>query len=217
MFVGKERTSHSSFAEAIHDLPVEFVSATDGREALALIEEQDFVAVVLDVAMLAAGELHLLQRLLEMRPDIPLVVFGSDTRLLEVAGEMKAAGVTSVEVPSDRNELRSLLVRLLRPTHLPRDGQGRYAASLERARQCADRGCLAAAVIHLRNAIALNPERPEAYHLLGVMRERFGQFDLARKCYRIALLLDPAFEPAATALERLCILPHRTTPSVYSA
>lgn len=66
--------------------------------------------------------------------------------------------------------------------------------------------------VHRRNTIALNPERPESYHLLGVLRERYGEFELARKCYHIALVLDPTFEPAALNLERLCILPHRIHP-----
>jgi len=188
------------------------VSATGGRETLALVEQQDFVAVVIDVATLATDERELPQRLFELRPDLALVVLGSDSRLLAIAGAIMSPGVTVVEVPPDKDCFRSLVVRLLSPRQLQLDGQSRYATSLERARECIERGHHEAAVVHLRNTIALNPERPESYHLLGVLRERYGEFELARKCYHIALVLDPTFEPAALNLERLCILPHRMHP-----
>lgn len=57
-FVGKDQSNHSSFAETISDLPVEVVWAAGGREALALLEDHDVVAVVIDVATLATDELE---------------------------------------------------------------------------------------------------------------------------------------------------------------
>ena len=91
--------------------------------------------------------------------------------------------------------------------------QSAYTTHLDLAEQALKRGALEAALADLKRALALIPERPEAYHLLGVVRERYGDFHLALKFYRIALTLAPTYEPSARSLERLCTPPwHRRRP-----
>jgi tetratricopeptide (TPR) repeat protein len=208
IFVGKDPASSSLFAESVQDLPVEVVPLTTGHDALALVEQQHLLAVVIDVATLAAEERDLPQRVYTLRPNIPLLLLGSDSCSPAIAGAVMGVEGATVVMPPDRNHVRKVIARLLNPGLLQLDAQHRYATSLERVQACAERGHLEAAIAHLRMTIALNPERPEAYDLLGMIHERYGELELARKCFQIALVLDPTFKPAARNLERICILPH---------
>lgn len=168
---------------------------------------------MIQVTALATDERELLQRRFDLRPDIPLVMLGSNGDWLAFAGTIVGTGTTAAAVPSGRNHFRDWIGRLLDQGPLQLDTQQRYATRLERVQACVERGHLAAAAAPLSDAIALNPERPESYNWLGVIHQRYGEFDLARKCFHIALVLDPTFEPAAQNLERLCILPHPPHPA----
>jgi DNA-binding NtrC family response regulator len=208
IFVGKDQANSSLFAESVQDLPVEVVPVTTGHDALALVEQQHLVAVVIDVAMLAAEEQDLPQRVFEVRPNIPLLLLGGNRCSPAIATAVMGVENTTVVMPPDWNHVRRVIARLLNPGLLQLDAQHRYATNLDRVQACVERGHLEAAIAHLRMTIALNPERPEAYDLLGMIHERYGELELARKYFQIALVLDPTFEPAARNLERLCILPH---------
>jgi len=71
------------------------------------------------------------------------------------------------------------------------------------ARQCAGEGTATAALEHARRAIGIDPSRPEAFNLLGVCCEFRRRPLEAQKYYRVALVLDPAYEPALRNLHRL--------------
>lgn len=56
------------------------------------------------------------------------------------------------------------------------------------------------------NALGENPHAPEPHNLLGLLYERKGDYDLARKHYRAAHSLDPTYKSAIVNLERVCIM-----------
>jgi Flp pilus assembly protein TadD len=51
-------------------------------------------------------------------------------------------------------------------------------------------------------ALALDPSRPEAANLLGVLEDLTGRPMQAQKYYRVALELDPRYQAARENLER---------------
>jgi Flp pilus assembly protein TadD len=59
-----------------------------------------------------------------------------------------------------------------------------------------------AAAEHVQAAVALDPSQPEAFNLLGALREIAGDRIGAQKNYRIALTLDPRYQPAVANLMR---------------
>jgi len=56
------------------------------------------------------------------------------------------------------------------------------------------------------NALGENPDAPEPHNLLGLLYERKGDYDLARKHYRAAYSLDPTYKSASVNLERVCTM-----------
>ncbi|MDF9408785.1 MAG: hypothetical protein A4E52_00269 [Pelotomaculum sp. PtaB.Bin013] len=55
----------------------------------------------------------------------------------------------------------------------------------------------------LKKIIGAEPESPRAFNLLGVMHEKQGNFDAARRMYRVALTKEPAYYSAQNNLHRL--------------
>jgi lipoprotein NlpI len=53
-----------------------------------------------------------------------------------------------------------------------------------------------AAAEHARQAIGVDPSRPEAFNVLGVLYELAGNHAEAMKQYRVAVDLDPTYQPA---------------------
>ncbi len=55
----------------------------------------------------------------------------------------------------------------------------------------------------ISKALLLDPDAPEPHNLLGIIAELNGNDSVARKHYRAAYALDPAYKPACRNLERL--------------
>jgi Flp pilus assembly protein TadD len=86
-------------------------------------------------------------------------------------------------------------------TALP-DPVTKYEGNLYHAVAALLRGDLATAKEQLHLAIADNTESAPAYNLLGVAEAMAGNQSLALRYYRVALVLDPTYEPARTNLVR---------------
>lgn len=77
-----------------------------------------------------------------------------------------------------------------------------YVLSIELAKKCIGDRHFDAAVEHMHRAIFVDPGRPEAFNLLGALREIQGDRIAAQKNYRAALSLDPSYQPAISNLHR---------------
>jgi lipoprotein NlpI len=70
------------------------------------------------------------------------------------------------------------------------------------AKRCINQGEFDAAQEHIRQAIAADSSKPEAFNLLGVLLEMSDDRLGAQKQYRAALALDPTYKPADENLNR---------------
>lgn len=77
-----------------------------------------------------------------------------------------------------------------------------YTILLALARTCITRKEYRNAGAHVREALALDPSRPEALNLQGALLELNRDWNKARKYYRAALAFDPAYKPAQINLSR---------------
>jgi Flp pilus assembly protein TadD len=79
---------------------------------------------------------------------------------------------------------------------------GEYATYFELAKRCLSERHVDAAIEHLRKAISISPERPEAYNLLGAIHEIRHEIPEAVNNYRAALSYDATYEPSRLNLAR---------------
>jgi Flp pilus assembly protein TadD len=77
-----------------------------------------------------------------------------------------------------------------------------YGSCIQLGRKSVEEGHMEAAVEHAHRAISIDPERPEAFNLLGAILEIGGDRSNAQTHYRAALSLDPSYEPAQKNLSR---------------
>ena len=63
------------------------------------------------------------------------------------------------------------------------------------------------AIAEYSRAIEIDPRLIDAYHNRGVSYERRGDRDRAVSDYRMALQIDPMFEPSRKALRNLGMMP----------
>ena len=77
-----------------------------------------------------------------------------------------------------------------------------YFAVLDLARACMSRRDYSTAGAHIKEAITLDPSRPDAFNLQGALLEIRGDWQKARRYYRAALAFDPAYTPAQVNISR---------------
>ena len=65
-----------------------------------------------------------------------------------------------------------------------------------------------------KKAIGSDPSQPEAFDFLGRLQETLGDFDSAIKNYRVAISLDPTYQPAKNNLERATTNSNSARPSL---
>ena len=78
-----------------------------------------------------------------------------------------------------------------------------YEKALLMAVQALQRKDLQASRLLITDAIAFDADAAEPQNLMGIFYELSGDESLAKKHYRAAYALDPAFKPASRNLERL--------------
>lgn len=125
----------------------EAVAASDGGEALRLIEREAFDVALLDLKMPKATGLDILRRLRVVRPETAAVMITGQGTIDTAVEAMKAGAVDFLEKPYDVESLQRTLRTVQEERHarsLLAPGSSREIASLLSA--AADRGALLAVV-----------------------------------------------------------------------
>jgi hypothetical protein len=78
-----------------------------------------------------------------------------------------------------------------------------YTTAIQTAAYALQAGDMLNSLVRIRAAMSLNMDAPEPHNLLGVLYEMKGDDDAARRHYRAAYALDPAYKPACCNIERL--------------
>lgn len=203
LIVDDEKNIRLTLSQALEALELETDSAVNGEEALAKIEQNGFRLVLLDLKMPGMDGMEVLRRLRAIRPDIRVIILTAHGTIESAVEAMKLGAVDFIQKPFAPAEIRSLVSRVLDRDQLDADKAADYTTHIELAKRCVQDGRFAAAVEHVHSALALEPNRAEAYNLLGALAEIQGARREAQKYYRAALALDPAYVPARENLHRV--------------
>jgi len=190
----------------------EIDEAAGGVEALRLADETDYDLCLLDLRMPGMDGLEVLARLREVRPDVPVIMLTAHGTTDAAVQAMKAGATDFLEKPFESARLKAMVRRLLDTRQARQQEVRDYATHFQQAKECVKERHMDAAMEHLRLAIALVPERPEAFNMLGAVFEMRNDPSEAGKHYRVAWHLDPTYRPAGINLERVTILPREQSP-----
>ena len=202
LIVDDEKNILLTLSQSLEALQLETDTAANGEEALAKLKEKDFGLILLDIRMPGMDGMEVLRRVREIRPDIRIIMITAYGTIELAVEAMKLGAVDFIQKPFSPEEIRELVSRVMDREKLDEQKVADYGSAIELAKRSVGQRQFAAAIEHLRRAIFLNPARPEAFNLLGALLEIQGDRIAAQKNYRVALSLDPSYEPAIKNLQR---------------
>lgn len=201
LVVDDEPNIRVTLARALEDM-AQVDTAMNGEEALARMEAGEYRVALLDLKMPGMGGMEVLRRMAEARPEIRFVIVTAHGTVVSAVEAMRLGAADYLQKPFSPAEIRGLVRRILDREALGQEAEAAYDTCLELAKRHIGDRRFDAALATLRKAAGLAPERPEAFHLLGVLHEARGEKEATMKHYRTAYWTDQSYAPARESLER---------------
>jgi len=203
LIVDDEKNIRLTLTHALKPLEVETDTAVNAEEALEKLEEKDFGLILLDLRLPGMHGMEMLREVAEVRPDIKVIIITAYGTIESAVEAMKLGAVDYIQKPFSPDEIRELVSKVMHRGELVEGEATDYDSKLELTKRSIQEKHFDAAVEHAKAAIALDSSRPEAHNLLGALLEMREDVDGARQEYRLAISVDPSYEPARKNLHRL--------------
>ncbi len=205
LIVDDEKNIRLTLSQALEALDLETDTAVNGEEALVRLAKKSFGLVLLDLKMPGMDGMEVLRRLRQTRPDIKVIIITAHGTIDSAVEAMKLGAVDFIQKPFAPKEIRELVTKVLNRDEIAADKARHYDEHVELAKKHINRREFDVAQEHVRQALAVDSTKPEAFNLLGALIEIRGDRLEALKQYRAALALDPSYEPAAQNVQRLVV------------
>ena len=202
LIVDDEKNIRLTMRQALQPLGYDVGTAVNGEDALKQLEADDFGLILLDLKMPGMDGLDVLRRVVELRPDIRVILISAHGTVEHAVEAMRLGAVDFIQKPFVPKELRDIVTQVLDRHKLEAAQTSDYESHVELIKRCMNDRHFEAAAEHARQAIGVDPSRPEAFNLLGVLYELAGNREEAMKQYRVAVDLDPTYQPAWQNLSR---------------
>lgn len=177
-------------------------TAVNGEDALQRLQEESFDLMLLDLKMPGIAGTEVLAQVNERYPQIKVIMVTAHGTVDNAVEAMKVGAVDFIQKPFAPQEIRELVSRVLDREHQQAAHAADYEMYLNLARRSIVDDQFTAALEQVKRAVAEDSTRPEAFNLLGVLYELKHDRHTAMNNYRIALALDPTYEPARTNLNQ---------------
>jgi DNA-binding NtrC family response regulator len=202
LIVDDERSIRLTLSQTIESMGFEMAAAMTGEEALACIAAEPFDLVLLDIRLPGLDGIEVLRQLVAEQPHLKVIIITAHGTVDNAVEALKLGAVDFVQKPFTPDEIRSLVRRVIDRDVVEQQRADDYQSCLELAKRAMVRQQYEAATVHLRAAMQHEPNRPEAFNLLGMVKEVQGERREAQNNYRAALDFDPTYQPASANLAR---------------
>jgi DNA-binding NtrC family response regulator len=206
LIVDDEKNIRETVASALEESSKRIEQAATAEHALALLAEQDFDVVFLDLKLPDRSGLEVLRTMHLAHPELFIIIMTAYGDIETAVEAMKNGAWDFLRKPFSPAALRRSLASALAARKRRSDPHD-VAVHLERARASISTGALSAAEEELRAALAVDPMNAAAYNLLGAIRETDGETVDAQVFYRIATTIDIRYKPARANLDRISSWP----------
>jgi len=174
-----------------------------GKDAVQLLEQDEYDILLLDLHLPDANGNELLRQILKEHPALSIIIISGHGTIDVAVEAMKYGAVDFLEKPIEQKELQDTVKALLSKKELSEDSAQSYSEYLHLAKVQLRKGKFDAAAYLAEKAIDIHAERPDAYNVKGMIFEMRGDEENARTQYRLALTHDPSYQPAIINLDRL--------------
>ena len=208
LVVDDEVNIRKTVVRALNKLDCDVRSAVNGEEAMDMVGEEAPDVMLLDMKMPGMDGLEVLRQLREGGYSTHVIMITAYGTVDNAVEAMKLGAVDFLQKPFLPDEIRDLVQDMLErpdPASLrPREDD--YDALVDAALAALKVADYARAEGWLRQAGATDDLRPEAHNLLGALYELRGDRRHALKMYRVALSIEPGYNPSRRNLDRLTSL-----------
>lgn len=203
LVVDDEKSIRLTVTQTLAGENYEVCAAFNGEDALQQLQESEFDLMLLDLQMPGIGGEDVLRQAVELRPNIQAIVISAHASIDNAVEVMKLGARDFLRKPFTPSELRAAVSEVFdRQLAAEANAEG-YEGELKLARHWFGQRQFDKATQHVKQAIAADPSRPEAFNLLGELQELAGDPGSALQNYRIATQLDDRYAPALANLSRM--------------
>lgn len=202
LVVDDDKSIRVTLSQALEASGFIVAAAVDGEHALEKFRSDVFDLVLLDMKMPGMDGMEVLRRLKEDRPTQPVIMITGFGTVETAVEALKIGAVDYIQKPFGPDEIRAIVRRVLDRKNLIDENLNTYEEILELAKRCIVARDLDAALGHLKDAMRVDPTKPECFNLVGAISEIKGDVLEAQRLYRAALGLDPSYRPALDNLSR---------------
>lgn len=205
--IDDERNIRLTLHVVLEDLNVSIDTASTGEEALQKLTEKSYQLMLLDFKLPGMDGLEVLRRVSERYPNMQVIIMTAYGSIDLAVEAMKTGAVDFLQKPFDPAAVRNMVSRVLQTAPEGRSAR-KYEYYIALAQQSINAGEFEVARVYAKKAIFIKHNRPEAYNILGGICEAKGDRQEANTNYRVALDMDPTYEPARKNLERATSRPY---------
>ncbi|KAF1080447.1 MAG: hypothetical protein GQF41_3271 [Candidatus Rifleibacterium amylolyticum] len=202
LVIDDEKNIRLTMMQALESLNFNIVTAVNGEEALQIMKEKAFDLVFLDLKLPGIHGMEVLQQIKSNWPNTRTIIITAHATVEYAVEAMKYGAIDFIQKPFSIKEIRELATSVINRREINESNASDYPSLITLAKHKINERNFVDANEAVSKAIAVNPNAPEAYNLLGALLEIKGDWLAAQKFYRTALDLDPTYKPAAANLAR---------------
>ena len=202
LVVDDDKNIRRTVSMALESLDYFVHTAFDGKDAMVQLTGDKYDLIITDLKMPGMNGMELLAQAIATYPDIKIVLISAHATVDNAVEAMKLGAVDFLQKPFTPKELRNIVHRVLETEPIRGEEISQYKASLNAAKNSARNRNFDEAIAKTKEAIGSDPGNPEAFNLLGQLQEILGDSNSAIKNYRVAIDLDPTYQPAKDNLDR---------------
>jgi CheY-like chemotaxis protein len=203
LVVDDEKNIRLLLTEALAEAHYAVEAVESGEEALARVSGRGYALVLLDLHLPGLDGLAVLREIERLRPELPVLLMTAHGTIEAAVEAVQSGARRFILKPFTVEEIRGLVADALDAERQASVEQSAYEDHLLEARRSLREGLLGPALQHARSAIHFDPTRPEAFNVMGVVKQVSGRLRDAHRYYEVALALDRTYGPALRNKENM--------------
>jgi len=175
-------------------------TATNGIEALELLKEEDFNLIILDINMPQMDGVEFMEQLKKRNISTPVVIvsaFSDPEKLIKI---FKLGASDFVIKPFSSDQILETVHKTFETEQKKEED---ISEMIKKIKQLINIGNLTEAKENSLELLKILPSSSIPHFLYGVILEKEGKLEEAKKHFQASLIFDPSYEPAQKKLKNI--------------